>query len=217
MNYQRNQLIKKYEKIKTNLKEITLNVSMKNIFSVLYQEKRCFSVDMLNVRTNILDFLVEIDKLLIDGRQKLWVDIFEDLIHFPLHKIVKYLFTQRYDRNFAEQQLNDVQRELKRIRRIIYIESLVRSLKRTLEANEQEGIDSMRHLLNKPGPFTDQDRQKFDDLVKKYEYLNNLPGLGITEKERKAIVSALKLTKGHWYVCPNDHPYVITEVWIVFF
>jgi hypothetical protein len=102
--------------------------------------------------------------------------------------------------------------ELKRIRRVIYIESLVFSLKQTLKEHEKDDIDSMLYLTKKPIPFTNEDQEKFDDLVKKFEYLNNLPSLGITEKERIAIVSALNMSKGHWYVCPNGHPYIITEV-----
>jgi hypothetical protein len=115
-------------------------------------------------------------------------------------------------RNLAEQQINDIQAELERIRRLIYIEALVFSLKQSLKPNDQEGIDSMQNLTKKAGPFTNEDKQKFDGLAKKFEHLNNLPGLGITERERVAIVSALNMTKGHWYVCPQGHPYVITEV-----
>jgi hypothetical protein len=125
---------------------------------------------------------------------------------------VKYLLTHRKYRNLAEQQINDIQAELERIRRLIYIEALVFSLKHSLKSNEQEGIDSMQYLAKKTGPFTTEDRLKFDGLVKKFEHLNNLPGLGITERERVAIVSALNMSKGHWYVCPQGHPYVITEV-----
>ena len=47
-------------------------------------------------------------------------------------------------------------------------------------------------LRRKPGPFTTDDQQKFDALVKTLEHLNNIPGLGITEREQVAIVTALK-------------------------
>ncbi len=95
---------------------------------------------------------------------------------------------------------------------MIYIEALVVSLKQSLKPNEKEGLDSMQYLTKKAGPFTTEDQQKFDSLLKQLEHLNNLPGLGITERERVAIVSALSMGKGHWYVCPKGHPYVITEV-----
>ncbi|CAF0927851.1 unnamed protein product [Adineta steineri] len=211
INHRRKQLITEYEKIKTNLKEIILNQSNSDFFSILYDKNYFFCDDKLNLMTNVIEFLNEIDTILIDGRKKIQGNIFEDQINFPLRHIVKYLFTQRLGRNFAEQQLKDIQFELKRIRRLIYIETLVLSLKKTLQTNEKDGIDSMQYLTKKTGPFTDEDQKQFDDLVKKFEYLNNLPGLGINENERIAIVSALKMSKGHWYLCPNGHPYVITE------
>lgn len=95
---------------------------------------------------------------------------------------------------------------------MIYIEALVNSISQPLKPHEKDQIDLMQHLVKKPGSFTDEDQQQFDSLAKTLEHLNNLPGLGITERERKAIVSALNLTKGHWYVCPNGHPYVIGDV-----
>ncbi|CAF0975352.1 unnamed protein product [Rotaria sordida] len=210
-NNRREQLIKDYKKMKNNLKEIPLDKSMIDYFGKLYDKNNLFS-DMLNLMENIIGFINEIDQLLVDGCEKLQKTILEDFVLFPLRHIVKYLFTQQqHYRNFAEQQLNDIQSELKRIRRVIYIETLVFSLKQTLKENEKECIDSMLYLTKKSGPFTDQDRQKFDDLVKKFESLNNLPGLGINERERIAIVSAFNLSKGRWFLCPKGHPYIITE------
>lgn len=101
---------------------------------------------------------------------------------------------------------------------MIYIEALVSALTQSLKPNEKQDIDLMKLLTTKSGPFNDEDQQKFDSLAKKLGYLNNLPGLGITDHERRAIVSALNMSKGHWYVCPNGHPYIITEVRkIIFF
>ena len=126
--------------------------------------------------------------------------------------MVVYLSTHRRHRSFAEQQTTDLEAELNRIRRLIYIEALVKSLTQKLKAHEQEGIDTMRYLTNKSGPFTSEDQQSFDSLVTEFKHLNNIAGLGITDRERIAIVSALNLDKGHWYVCPKGHPYIITEV-----
>lgn len=33
----------------------------------------------------------------------------------------------------------------------------------------------------------------------------------ITEAEKREIVSALKMSPGHWYKCPKGHPYVIGD------
>lgn len=205
-------LIVDYEKMKRKLTEITVDKSITQLFSVLDEKNDLVYHDMLIFRTNVIVFLHEIDEILIDGRKKLQFNIFEELVNCPLRRVVKYLSTQQHYRNFAEQQLTDIQSELERARRVIYIKVLIASLQKTLTINEKEGVDSMQHLTTKPGPFTDQDRQKFDQLTKEFAYLNNLPGLGITDGERKGIVSALNMKKGHWYTCPNGHPYVITEV-----
>lgn len=36
-------------------------------------------------------------------------------------------------------------------------------------------------------------------------------GLGISEGERMEIVKALNMKQGHWFKCPNGHPYVIGD------
>ncbi|CAF0978486.1 unnamed protein product [Adineta steineri] len=214
MNDQRIRLMADFEQTKNKLKEINPEQT-KVFFATLYDPDGLLSDDILALMKNILLFLKEIDKLLIDGRNRLSDNTFDNLISVPLNHIVKYL-TYRQHRNFSLQQTNDIQAELERIRRLIYIETLIHSYKsqiltRTLKKEDQEGLDSMQYLTKKPGPFTEQDKQKFDTLVKKFQHLNNLPGLGITERERLAIVGALSLTQGHWYVCPKGHPYVITE------
>ena len=109
---------------------------------------------------------------------------------------------------------------MERLRRVVYFEALARSVKQRsssapLKSDEQNCIATMEYLTKKPGRFTDQDREKFDASAKKLEHLNNLPGLGINEKERVAIVTALNMGSGHWFVCPRGHPYLITEVCVV--
>ncbi|CAF0779112.1 unnamed protein product [Rotaria sordida] len=215
LNERRIRLIKDFEQTEYNLKEINLQ-QKKNFFDILYDQDNLLSDDILILMKNILVFLNEIDKLFIDGRKKLPINTFESLISLPLNHIIKYLFAHPQYRNFAEQQINDIEAELIRIHRLIFIETLVLSIKqqtstRNLKPDEQEDIDSMLYLTTKTGRFTGFDQQKFDSLVKKLEHLNNLPGLGITERERVAIVAALNLSRGHWYVCPKGHPYVITE------
>jgi len=33
----------------------------------------------------------------------------------------------------------------------------------------------------------------------------------LDQKEKQEIISAIGLSSGHWYECPNGHPYVIGE------
>ncbi|CAF1076922.1 unnamed protein product [Adineta ricciae] len=208
---QREQILAEHKIMIINLKEIVLAQTQIDFFSKLYDKKYFFSNDKLNLMANIIRFLNHMDTILIHGRIKLQEDIFKEFVHRPILYIVEYLYKQKCGRNFAQQQLNDIQWELKRIRRVIYIENFIGTLQKELDEHEQVAIDSMRKLTRKIGPFTNENKIQFDDLVKKFKYLNNLPGLGITEKERKAIVTALNMTKGHWYTCPKGHPYIITE------
>ena len=131
--------------------------------------------------------------------------------------MIEYLFADQRHQNLAQQQISDIQAELDRIHRVIIIEALDHSLQqqsllKTLKPSEADDIDNMRCLTKKPGSFTESDKQDFDRRLKRIEHLNNIPGLGINERERAAIVTALNMGQGHWYVCPKGHPYVITEV-----
>ncbi|CAF1625687.1 unnamed protein product [Adineta ricciae] len=195
MNQHRQELLIKYETMKMSLKEIVLHPTIKDFSSVLTSKDHFFSNAKFNLFTNIIGFLINIDKIAVEGFKNLPKDVFKRRVISSLFLVKNYLFTQRCDRNFAEQQLKDIDSELKRIRRVIYIESFICSIKRSLEAHEKDGLDSMQKLTRKVGPFTDDDQAKFDVLVEKFQYLNNLPGLRINEDERKSIVSALKLSK----------------------
>jgi hypothetical protein len=81
INERRKQLLKEYEQTEINLKEIPVG-QLKPYFSVLSDPENFFSNDSLILMKNVLLFLNEIDKLLIDGQKKLAVNInvFEDLV-----------------------------------------------------------------------------------------------------------------------------------------
>ncbi|CAM4958751.1 unnamed protein product [Rotaria socialis] len=214
INERRILLIRDFKRTEANWKEISLRENKKN-FKRLCDPNYFLNDDILIRMKNILTFLNEIDKLLIDGRKALSTIVFENILRPPLNHIINYLFAQPQNRNFAEQQIKDIEAELIRFRRVIYYEALLKFInensKCTLKPDEQSSLDTLKHLIEKRGRFTDVDKEKFDSLIKTLENLYNLPGLGITENERVAIVAALNLKKGHWYVCPKGHPYVITE------
>jgi hypothetical protein len=79
MKDRRKTLIKKYEETEFNLKEVDLG-QMRTFFALLYETDNIFSNDILILMGNILLFVNEIEKLLIDGRKKLQINIFEDLV-----------------------------------------------------------------------------------------------------------------------------------------
>ncbi|CAF4279853.1 unnamed protein product [Adineta steineri] len=96
-------------------------------------------------------------------------------------------------RNFSEQQIQDIQSELERIRCVIIFEIFVALLKqqnpkRDLKPNEIDSIETIKKLVRKSSRFTEINKKEFYYEIEKVKHLNNIPGLGINE--RKAIVTA---------------------------
>ncbi|KAL0977888.1 hypothetical protein UPYG_G00162780 [Umbra pygmaea] len=116
------------------------------------------------------------------------------------------------NQKFSEQQTSDLQSELQRLSFLAELNARCKMAEdRGTEVNVLAKVTEIRNVLESVQPFTQQDealvKQALKDLDKK------LPktGLGITDKERQMIVSAMMLSKGHWYKCPNDHVYAIGE------
>ncbi|XP_040293905.1 NFX1-type zinc finger-containing protein 1 [Bufo bufo] len=112
---------------------------------------------------------------------------------------------------FTEQELSDLQCELIRFS---YLQELLvgcKEAKSRITPEIRKEIDVIRDVLERRKKFTEED-QNFVKMKLK-ELMKNLPrsGLGITNTERVMIVDAMALQKGHWFKCPNDHVYCITE------
>lgn len=75
----RQKLMQEFQKTESNLKEINL-FKEKDVFRPLSIPGQYFTDGELTRLNNILLFLNEIDKLLIDGRKKLRTDTFDDLV-----------------------------------------------------------------------------------------------------------------------------------------
>lgn len=113
----------------------------------------------------------------------------------------------------TKQETEDIQNEINRLVRIVEIHRIklsrginarLRSL--SISASTYSPIDKVENLVFSLQQYTKElDREVVDSLKKLRSPIQ------ISEAERKAIVQAMGLTPGHWYVCPNGHPYVITE------
>ncbi|XP_037051302.1 NFX1-type zinc finger-containing protein 1-like isoform X2 [Bradysia coprophila] len=65
-------------------------------------------------------------------------------------------------------------------------------------------------ILRSKGIYDEKCQRKFIDYIKDLEKLLKT-GIGISEGERLQIIKALDMKQGHWFKCPNGHPYIITE------
>lgn len=113
---------------------------------------------------------------------------------------------------FTEQQVFDMKREMQRL---IFLTELNVRCHKADKRGEKERIQveekTIRELLEKNGQFTELDERRVEDGMKDLDRLLPPSGLDITEEERKMIVSTMNMAPGHWYKCPNNHVYVITE------
>lgn len=118
----------------------------------------------------------------------------------------------RKRKRFTEQQVFDLKRELQRLILLAELEARCSMAEKRGESHRiQTEVQRVRKVLEKNGQFTELDESRVEDATKDLDRLLPSSGLGITEEERKMIVSTMNMTPGHWYKCPNGHVYVITE------
>ncbi|KAK2915291.1 NFX1-type zinc finger-containing protein 1 [Channa argus] len=161
------------------------------------------------VLENKMNFLVKVEKLLKFERGK------RSFVHSwrfmkNVEEFVEWL-TYGHQK-FTEQQVFDLQRELKRLSLLAELNIRCHMANERGQSNEfQSEAKELRVVLEKSGQFSEQDQQRVSEAMKELDKKLPLTGLGITEEERKMIVSAIQMQPGHWYKCPNGHVYLITE------
>lgn len=75
---------------------------------------------------------------------------------------------------------------------------------------EEAGIKLLNdafQVANRYGPATDSIQRKFQDIMNE-AYTHSKSG-ALPFKERKMILKAMDLARGHWFKCANGHVYAI--------
>lgn len=158
---------------------------------------------------NKMDFLIRVTKLLKVEKEKASA-IQGSMFQSHVSEFVGWLNSRH--QKFSEQQVYDLQRELRRLTFLTEIDvSCHVAATREQSAKIQPEVQTIREVLEKSGQFTEQDEEKVKETMKQLKRKLPLTGLGITEEERKMIISAVKMPPGHWHKCPNGHVYLITE------
>ncbi|KAJ8311089.1 hypothetical protein KUTeg_011358 [Tegillarca granosa] len=117
-------------------------------------------------------------------------------------------------RYFSEQEIEDIQNELKRLRFLLLFLLYKRRkeiLNKSLENRFENDMRRCEGMLTDGRPFNVERKDFVKAVIDKLKELVPLSGLGITEEERLEILSAMQLQKGHWYKCPNGHVYAIGD------
>lgn len=170
--------------------------------------ERYLTANDLWILENKMDFLVRVEKLLKLERKMLFTHGYK--FRKNVAEFVEWL--SNYHQKFTDQQVFDLQRELKRL---TFLAELNVRCNMAHDRPQSDKIISevqkLRDVLEKSGQFTEQDEHIVKKNMKEIDKTLPLKGLGISEEERKMIVSAMKMPPGHWHKCPSGHVYLITE------
>ncbi|XP_071505626.1 NFX1-type zinc finger-containing protein 1-like [Diadema antillarum] len=108
----------------------------------------------------------------------------------------------------SPQQVSDANSEATRNRFALHLLTLV-TTKPSVRTKAAEEVKKVKYVLLAGTNLTEEELEEIKKLLKIIATKSD--GLGITEAERKEIVSAIGLTKGHWFKCPQGHVYAIGD------
>ncbi|XP_055959515.1 NFX1-type zinc finger-containing protein 1-like [Patella vulgata] len=133
-------------------------------------------------------------------------------IELGLQPFIDWITVKRS--SLSEQEIKDVQNEL--IRHNLLYKLFINELtieKRGLQipSNTKSQLEKCKLFIETGLTFTQKNKDDLENTMKMLEQISPPSGLGITDDERVMIVSAMQLSKGHWYKCKNGHVYAIGE------
>lgn len=160
---------------------------------------------------NLMTFLESIGKL----KEMESVHMMPDLGYIQgfsnkLEEALKFLLD--YRQRFSDQQVADLERELKRLSYMAELNVRCNMSQLTLP-NIVLGTEvrQLRDILEDTLPFSEGLERTVKKMFSELDDILPRSGLGITDEERVMILKAIGLNKGHWYKCPNGHVYAIGE------
>ncbi|XP_049446635.1 NFX1-type zinc finger-containing protein 1 isoform X2 [Epinephelus fuscoguttatus] len=161
------------------------------------------------IQENKMDFLMRVAKL-----REIQMKKMSSTQSYRLGKCVDEFVSWLGDwrQRFTDQQVFDLQRELQRLTLLTELNARCHMADlRGQSVKIQSEVQTIREVLEKSGQFTEQDQHRVKEAMKELDDKLPATGLGITDEERKMIVSAMNMPLGHWHKCPNGHVYVIAD------
>ena len=127
--------------------------------------------------------------------------------------------TQRFlmQESLTDQQLHDIDFEVRRLQcmfRLFELNSKIRVKKADVSPRDKSHLDALACSVYYSGAggnpkLSEYLEEEVSELIAHFNKQYSIEGL--TQAERTEIVSAMGLSKGHWFKCPNGHIYCITE------
>uniref|UniRef100_A0A4W6EBA4 Zinc finger NFX1-type containing 1 n=1 Tax=Lates calcarifer TaxID=8187 RepID=A0A4W6EBA4_LATCA len=172
-------------------------------------QERYLTANDLWVLENKMDFLIRVEKLLKIKKESM---LCLHSIRFGSRVAEFVVWLSDHYQKFTEQQVFDLQRELQRLTVLAKLNLHCHNADKRGQSDKVRSEEqTIREVLEKSGQFTEEDEQTVKETMKVLSQKLPLSGLGISDEERKMIVSAMKMPPGHWHKCPNGHVYIITE------
>ncbi|KAM8945862.1 LOW QUALITY PROTEIN: NFX1-type zinc finger-containing protein 1 [Pelodytes ibericus] len=212
------------ERMKGPLDEIVLTRSrLIDTLGQMVDIRRNFSVEYMDLKKSLQDpdtclqtlSTLENAMLFYDKLAKLFSNIknVEDMEKLTLKnrllQIKTWLGKPRYF--FTEQELADLQNEVQRFTYLLELLTRCNVASRSISSEVKKEIKSLREILEGNRRFRKEDKRFVRQKLKELKEIYPCHGLGISENERVMIVKAIGLQTGHWFKCPNNHVYLITE------
>ena len=164
-----------------------------------------------------LSLLLYIVKVMDIGRPLVSNETFQDRVEGILRNLnilKEYTCHQEY---LSKQQISDAEAEVRRlslISRVTEFQIKLQGNNRKVTDDEQKSIDSLVLKLEESG-FNGNDKVTSNNETDAMDFIKTLckkyQVLDLSEAERLEIVSAIGLSKGHWFKCPSGHFYCIGE------
>jgi len=131
----------------------------------------------------------------------------------------EYLFVlrdvlMRSEDHVTNQEIDDMQLEIKRLHRIVQFKQIVDSNSFSYAQSKSPETIQMRQTIELKllanCRYSDADDNLIENELRNMSQKIGLV-LNITQQEKIEIVQAIGMSKGHWFKCPNGHPYAIGE------
>lgn len=127
-----------------------------------------------------------------------------------VEEALKFLMDR--SQRFSDQQVADLERELKRLSYLAELK--VRCKMSQVKLSDvvlATKVQQLREILEDTLPFSEGLERTVKKMFTELDAKLPRSGLGITDEERVMILKAIGLKKGHWYKCPNGHVYAIGD------
>ncbi|KAK2561506.1 NFX1-type zinc finger-containing protein 1 [Acropora cervicornis] len=132
---------------------------------------------------------------------------------YHLESDLSFLVKRFMSVNVTQRELHDISAEISRIKVQIELCLLSRDVRRLETELDEPSLQTMAEVRNKLSSGKRIEEEVLDEMLRSLANIRKTsPELNpLTLEEKKEIVSAIGLSKGHWFKCPRGHIYCIGE------